>query len=112
MFDERTILSQQVRENLRDFFGEKLYRSTIPRNVRLAEAPSHGQPAVVYDPRSRGAVAYRELTQEFLRQNGFSTSRGGSQTRQLPPTLPTSDSVKSMDPEKAPVKPASNVRRS
>ncbi len=71
MFDERTNLSQQVRENLRSFFGEKLYHTTIPRNVRLAEAPSHGQPAVTYDPRSRGAEAYRELTRELLARNGI-----------------------------------------
>ena len=66
MYDERTNLSQQVRENLCNFFGDKLYKTTIPRNVRLAEAPSHGQPAVTYDPRSRGAEAYRELTRELL----------------------------------------------
>ena len=71
MFDERTNLSQQVRENLRSFFGEKLYKTTIPRNVRLAEAPSHGEPAVTYDPRSRGAEAYRELTRELLVNNGY-----------------------------------------
>ncbi len=71
MFDERTNLSQQVRENLREFFGEKLYKTTIPRNVRLAEAPSHGEPAVTYDPRSRGAEAYRELTRELLSHNGY-----------------------------------------
>ena len=71
MFDERTNLSQQVRENLRQFFGEKLYQTTVPRNVRLAEAPSHGEPAVTYDPRSRGAEAYRELTRELLASNGL-----------------------------------------
>lgn len=71
MFDERTNLSQQVRDNLRSFFGEKLYKTTIPRNVRLAEAPSHGEPAVTYDPRSRGAEAYRELTRELLFNNGY-----------------------------------------
>ncbi|MGI4828731.1 MAG: ParA family protein [Janthinobacterium lividum] len=69
MFDDRTNLSQQVRENLQTFFGEKLYRTTIPRNIKLAEAPSHGQPAVTYDPRSRGAEAYRELALELLEQN-------------------------------------------
>ena len=79
MFDERTNLSQQVRQNLESFFAEKLYKTTIPRNVRLAEAPSHGQPAVIYDPRSRGAEAYREFTRELMQQNGIrsraSTSR-------------------------------------
>ena len=75
MFDERINLSQQVRENLRDFFGDKLYQTTIPRNVRLAEAPSHGEPAVTYDPRSRGAEAYRELTRELLSHNGYRTGK-------------------------------------
>lgn len=71
MYDDRTNLSQQVRENLENFFGEKLLKTTIPRNVRLAEAPSHGQPAVTYDPRSRGAEAYREVALELLKRNGL-----------------------------------------
>ncbi len=78
MYDERTNLSQQVRENLKAFFGEKLYNTTIPRNVRLAEAPSHGEPAVTYDPKSRGAEAYRELTRELLKQNGLKARRPGA----------------------------------
>ncbi len=73
MYDERTNLSVQVRENLQNFFGDKLLRTTIPRNVRLAEAPSHGQPAVTYDPRSRGAEAYRDLAREILQRNGLAT---------------------------------------
>ena len=71
MYDDRTNLSKQVRENLESFFGEKLLKTTIPRNVRLAEAPSHGQPAVTYDPRSRGAEAYREIARELLERNGL-----------------------------------------
>lgn len=71
MYDDRTNLSQQVRENLASFFGDKLLKTTIPRNIRLAEAPSHGQPAVTYDPRSRGAEAYREVAQELLKRNGL-----------------------------------------
>jgi len=71
MFDERTNLSQQVRDNLRSFFGDKLFTTTIPRNIRLAEAPSHGKPVLVYDPRSRGAEAYLELAGEFLRRHGL-----------------------------------------
>lgn len=67
MYDDRTNLSQQVAQNLREFFGEKLFRTTIPRNIRLAEAPSHGKPVVLYDPRSRGAEAYGELAREFLK---------------------------------------------
>ena len=66
MYDDRTNLSQQVTENLRGFFGEKLFKTTIPRNIRLAEAPSHGKSVLEYDPRSRGAEAYRELAIEVL----------------------------------------------
>jgi chromosome partitioning protein len=69
MYDDRTNLSQQVTENLRSFFGEKLYKTTIPRNIRLAEAPSHGLPVSMYDPRSRGSDAYRELALELLANN-------------------------------------------
>ncbi len=69
MYDDRTNLAQQVTENLREFFGEKLLRTTIPRNIRLAEAPSHGLPVALYDPRSRGAEAYAELAREILERN-------------------------------------------
>jgi chromosome partitioning protein len=55
MYDDRTNLAQQVTENLRDFFKDKLLKTVIPRNVRLAEAPSYGKPVMLYDPRSRGA---------------------------------------------------------
>jgi chromosome partitioning protein len=68
MYDDRTNLSQQVTQNLREFFGEKLLKTTIPRNVRLAEAPSHGLPVALYDSRSRGAEAYRDLARELLAQ--------------------------------------------
>ncbi len=66
MFDERTNLSQQVAANLRQFFGNRLCNTTVPRNIRLAEAPSHGKPALVYDPRSRGAEAYIKLAKEIM----------------------------------------------
>jgi chromosome partitioning protein len=66
MFDERTNLAQQVAAELRSFFGDKLCATTIPRNVRLAEAPSHGKPALLYDPRSRGAEAYIRLAKELM----------------------------------------------
>ena len=71
MYDDRTNLSQQVSANLREFFSGKLLTSTIPRNIRLAEAPSHGKPVVLYDPRSRGADAYRDLATELLQRNGI-----------------------------------------
>jgi hypothetical protein len=66
MFDERTNLAQQVTAELKRFFGEKLCRTTIPRNIRLAEAPSHGKAALVYDPRSRGAESYIRLAKEII----------------------------------------------
>jgi chromosome partitioning protein len=71
MYDDRTNLSQQVTQNLRGFFGEKLLTTSIPRNIRLAEAPSHGKPVQLYDPRSRGAEAYTALATELLKRNGI-----------------------------------------
>ena len=66
MFDERTNLGQQVAADVRDFFKEKVFRTVIPRNVRLGEAPSHGMPAILYDVKSRGAAAYLALAREVL----------------------------------------------
>src|SRR5215203_644725 len=69
MNDERTNLGQQVARDVREFFKEKVYNTVIPRNVRLAEAPSHGLPAVTYDARSRGAEAYFAFAKEVLERN-------------------------------------------
>ncbi|HEY7292558.1 MAG TPA: ParA family protein [Vicinamibacterales bacterium] len=69
MFDDRTNLGQQVAADVRDFFKEKVFRTVIPRNVRLGEAPSHGVPAILYDVRSRGAEAYLALAKEMLERN-------------------------------------------
>lgn len=66
MYDDRTNLGQQVSANIREFFGEKVYRTVIPRNIRLGEAPSHGVPVILYDARSKGAEAYVTLAHEFL----------------------------------------------
>lgn len=66
MYDERTNLGQQVSGNIREFFGDKVYNTVIPRNIRLGEAPSHGVPVILYDARSRGAEAYVSLAKEFL----------------------------------------------
>jgi len=66
MFDERTNLAQQVTDELKRYFGEKLCATTIPRNIRLAEAPSHGKPALLYDPRSKGAESYIRLAKEII----------------------------------------------
>ena len=70
MFDGRTNLSIQVVEEVKKYFGRKVYTTVIPRNVRLAEAPSYGLPIVGYDPRSTGAEAYREFAEEFLKSEG------------------------------------------
>ena len=66
MFDERTNLSHQVRDDLKDFFGDQVFSTSIPRNVRLAEAPSYGKPIFLYDPECRGALSYLELAQEVI----------------------------------------------
>jgi chromosome partitioning protein len=66
MYDDRTNLGQQVSANVREYFGEKVYKTVIPRNIRLGEAPSHGVPVILYDARSRGAEAYIALAHEFL----------------------------------------------
>ena len=71
MYDDRTNLAQQVTETLREYFRDRLYRTVIPRNVRLAEAPSHGKPVALYDARSRGTEAYFELAGEFMARNGI-----------------------------------------
>lgn len=67
MYDDRTNLARQVVEEVRGVFGDQVYGTVIPRNVRLGEAPSHGKPIFLYDIRSKGAEAYLELAKEFLR---------------------------------------------
>jgi chromosome partitioning protein len=66
MYDVRTTLSRQVVEEVRGYFGDKVFSSIIPRNVKLSEAPSHGLPINLYDPRSKGALAYAELAKEVV----------------------------------------------
>jgi chromosome partitioning protein len=75
MYDDRTNLAQQVTETLREYFKEKLFKTVIPRNIRLAEAPSHGKPVSLYDARSKGTEAYFELTGEFLARNQMESPR-------------------------------------
>jgi len=67
MYDARTKLADQVVREVREHFGDRVYRTVVPRTVRLSEAPSFGQPIIVFDPTSRGAVAYRELAKEVSR---------------------------------------------
>ena len=69
MYDERTNLGQQVAADVREFFKEKVYRTVIPRNVRLGEAPSHGLPVMLYDIKSRGAEAYAALAREVMQRS-------------------------------------------
>lgn len=83
MFDARTKLGLQVVDEVRSFFADRVFRTVIPRSVRVSEAPGFGQPVTTYDPRSRGAVAYRELAQEAMQRwhvprTGEATSAGGS----------------------------------
>ncbi len=66
MFDKRNNLSDQVAADARDFLGEKVFKTVIPRNVRISEAPSHGKPALLYDHRCAGSRAYMALAREFL----------------------------------------------
>lgn len=68
MMDKRNTLSRQVADNVRDYFGDKVYETTIPRNVRISEAPSHGLPAIVYDMHCPGSQAYIHLAREIIRR--------------------------------------------
>lgn len=69
MYDSRTNLSNQVVKEVKDYFGDKVYKTVIPRNVRLSEAPSYGMPIIDYDPRSKGARCYEKFVKEFLKIN-------------------------------------------
>ncbi|MDQ2900767.1 MAG: ParA family protein, partial [Acidobacteriota bacterium] len=66
MYDDRTNLTRQVAADLREFFGSEVCKTVIPRSIRLAEAPSHGKPALLYDVRSKGAESYIQLAKEIL----------------------------------------------
>jgi chromosome partitioning protein len=66
MFDPRTTLQQQVSDQLKDHFGDKVFDTVIPRNVRLAEAPSYGLPGVVFDPSAKGSKAFVEFAEEMV----------------------------------------------
>ena len=70
MYDARTNLSNQVVKEVKKYFEKKVYKTVIPRNVRLSEAPSYGMPISIYDPRSKGAKAYEKFTKELLKNNG------------------------------------------
>jgi len=93
MYDERTNLAQQVAGELKKFFGDRLLRTSIPRNVRLAEAPSHGKPVLMYDVHSRGAECYIRLAKEIMsrlpsRQRPSRAERMMTETQPEPETEP------------------------
>jgi len=71
MYDARTNLSQQVVENVRENITQRVYDTIIPRNIRLAEAPSHGLPISIYDPKSTGAIKYKELAKEVMKEENL-----------------------------------------
>lgn len=84
MYDDRTNLAQSVTTELRNFFKDKLLKTTIPRNVRLAEAPSYGKPALAHDPKSRGAESYIKLAKEIMdRMQGRRRSQNPVSTEEL-----------------------------
>lgn len=76
MFDERTNLSRQVRDDLKSFFGDKIFSTFIPRNIRVAEAPSHGKPIIYYDGLSKGAESYLRLAKEIISHGQSKESLG------------------------------------
>ena len=75
MFDDRTNLSHQVVADIRAFFKERTYRTIVPRNVRLGEAPSFGKPIMLYDIRSKGAESYFNLAREVIRRHEKTSAR-------------------------------------
>jgi len=79
MYDERTNLSAAVAADLRDFYGQQVFQTVIPRNVRLAEAPSYGKPIITYDPHSKGAEAYAQLAREIISREIAYESKGAGQ---------------------------------
>ena len=68
MYDSRTSLSKQVAEEVKNYFGDKMFKTMIPRNVRLSEAPSYGMSIIEYDKSSKGAEAYRDLAKEVIKR--------------------------------------------
>ena len=76
MYDDRTNLVKQVAADLREFFGQEVFRTVIPRSIRLAEAPSHGKPILMYDPASKGSEAYIQLAKEVLANEQKRSAQG------------------------------------
>ena len=81
MKDNRSNLVAEVSAEIHKFFGKKVYQTNIPRNIRLAEAPSHGEPIMIYDKYSKGSIAYQQLTEEFLLRNNDTFIRITNKTK-------------------------------
>ena len=109
MFDERTNLAQQVTENLREFFGEKLLKTVIPRNIKLAEAPSHGKPVALYDSRSRGAEAYHDLALELLARNDITSPTPRPRKRLIVESIPLPKFLSDLSPDETSPKRKSGI---
>ncbi len=93
MFDGRTNLAQQVMNEVMTHFGDKVYRTVIPRNIRISEAPSHGMPVILYDDKSTGAEAYRLLAKEFIKRRkstGTQTTVSEPESASFPEVVPPS----------------------
>jgi hypothetical protein len=101
MYDERTNLSRQVVDEVRAVFGEQVYTTLIPRNIRLGEAPSHGKPIFLYDIRSKGAEAYLDLAKEFLDHEAQGTGERSAQ----PHSGSTGSDASHRDPDAGPGEP-------
>jgi len=78
MYDDRTNLTRDIARDLKEFFEDEVFETVIPRSVRLAEAPSHGQPIIAYDPRSKGAESYIRLAKEILKHEQATRSTQGA----------------------------------
>jgi chromosome partitioning protein len=88
MLDDRTSLAKQVTAELKKYFGDKLCTTSIPRNIRLAEAPSHGKPALLYDVRSRGAESYIRLAKEIIAHYFAQAEEGPAEVHTMPQDIP------------------------
>lgn len=96
MYDDRTNLAQQVTETLREFFKDRLFKTVIPRNIRLAEAPSHGKPVAMYDPKSRGTEAYFELAAEYMERNKIPNPKAEARKAAIAEAAATGKSTKTV----------------
>jgi chromosome partitioning protein len=102
LFDPRNTLAQQVSAELDQHFGQKVYQTVIPRNVRLAEAPSHGMPGMIYDPGSKGAQAYLAFAGEVIERSRRAQSQAATQATSAPDGTATAAAAADPNPDSAP----------